>query len=428
MCALNLNMRRLVASWRKSPHLRLLQHGRKKYDRDIMHYSKYVMQFVGEQRMLSRNISHATSNQTSIGSKISAMRKLKLVVPIGIGVSLIAFFQWRHFRKYKHTAQGEVIQGPLNDFIVNCYCCLPLRITSRIWGWIANREVPVSLRPGVYQFYAKIFNANLEEVAGDLSGFPTLVDFFVRPLKEETRPIAKDTNMVSPSDGTVLHFGPVTSCRVEQVKGMTYDLRHFLGDIDLQESKEKIIYTEEDNKKYVKSLLKNPMNQLYQITVYLAPGDYHRFHSPTDWEIEFRRHFQGKLLSVNPKIARFLPDLFSLNERVVYIGKWAEGFMAYAAVGATNVGSIKIYCDKELTTNKIIWPKMKRWEDASLECTHISKGQLFGEFRMGSTIVLLFEAPEDFQFCLNVGQTIKVGQALSECIVKSDEKYLSGSL
>lgn len=113
---------------------------------------------------------------------------------------------------------------------------------------------------------------------------------------------------------------------------------------------------------------------------------------------------------------------------MVYIGKWAEGFMAYAAVGATNVGSIKIYCDKELTTNKIIWPKMKRWEDANLECTHISKGQLFGEFRMGSTIVLLFEAPEDFQFCLNVGQTIKVGQALSECIVKSDEKYLSESL
>lgn len=86
-----------------------------------MHYSKYVMQFVGEQRMLSKNISHATSNQTSIGSKISAMRKLKLVVPIGIGVSLIAFFQWRHFRKYKHTAQGEVIQGPLNDFIVRIY-------------------------------------------------------------------------------------------------------------------------------------------------------------------------------------------------------------------------------------------------------------------------------------------------------------------
>lgn len=79
---------------------------------------------------------------------------------------------------------------------VNCYCCLPLRITSRIWGWIANREVPVSLRPGIYQFYAKIFNADLEEVAGDLSGFPTLVDFFVRPLKEETRPIARNTNMV----------------------------------------------------------------------------------------------------------------------------------------------------------------------------------------------------------------------------------------
>lgn len=309
---------------------------------------------------------------------------------------------------------------------VNCYCCLPLRVTSRLWGWIANREVPINLRTTIYGFYAKTFRANLEEVAGELSEFPTLVDFFVRPLKAEVRPIAKNANMVSPSDGTVLYFGPVTSCRVEQVKGVTYDLRHFLGHIDPAEPGK--LYTEEDNTKYIKSLLKNPDNQLYQLTVYLAPGDYHRFHSPTDWEIEYRKHFQGKLLSVNPKIVCFLPDLFSLNERVVYIGKWAEGFMAYAAVGATNVGSIKIYCDKALVTNKIMWPKMQRWEDANLDYIRMFKGQLFGEFRMGSTIVLLFEASKDFRFCLKAGQKVKVGQALNECAVKSDEKYSSQSL
>ena len=100
---------------------------------------------------------------------------------------------------------------------------------------------------------------------------------------------------VSPADGKVLHFGPVTSCRVQQVKGVTYNLRHFLGDINASSS-DHPKFSKEDDDIYIKSLLKNPMNQLYQLTVYLAPGNYHRFHSPSDWEIELRRHFQGLLI------------------------------------------------------------------------------------------------------------------------------------
>ncbi|XP_031841483.1 phosphatidylserine decarboxylase [Nomia melanderi] len=344
-------------------------------------------------------------------------------IPIAISISLWALMQWKLTRKYFPPTENANVYAPINVFVVKCYYYLPLRIISRIWGWIASLELPVALRPTLYGFYAKTFHANLDEIDADLSEFPSLVDFFVRPLKQDARPIDRKTSIVSPSDGRVLHFGPVTACLVEQVKGVTYNLRHFLGDMSTFTSESPLKFTSEDDDNYVKSLLKNPKNQLYQLIVYLAPGDYHRFHSPTDWEIEFRRHFQGKLLSVNPKVAKYLPNLFSLNERVVYVGKWAGGFMAYTAVGATNVGSIKVYCDKELQTNKIMWPEVKHWKDANLGCAHISKGELFGEFRMGSTVVLLFEAPEDLKFCIQPGQTIKMGQAVTNCTVNTEEKH-----
>lgn len=123
----------------------------------------------------------------------------------------------------------------------------------------------------------------------------------------------------------------------------------------------------------------------------------------------------GKLLSVNPTVLKYMPNLFSLNERVVYVGEWAGGFMAYSAIGATNVGSIRVYCDQELATNKARWSNAAYSKDICFNRTRMAKGELFGEFRLGSTIVLLFEAPRDFQFCLQVGQSIKVGQALSVC-------------
>ena len=41
-------------------------------------------------------------------------------------------------------------------------------------------------------------------------------------------------------------------------------------------------------------------------------------------------------------------------------------------------------------------------------------GAEMGGFKLGSTIVLVFEAPERFQFKVKAGEHVKVGQALGD--------------
>lgn len=44
--------------------------------------------------------------------------------------------------------------------------------------------------------------------------------------------------------------------------------------------------------------------------------------------------------------------------------------------------------------------------------TVLKKGELVGQFNMGSTIVLIFEAPKNFKFNLHPGQQVRVGESL----------------
>lgn len=78
--------------------------------------------------------------------------------------------------------------------------------------------------------------------------------------------------------------------------------------------------------------------------------------------------------------------------------------------GATNVGTVKVYFDETLQTNNRIKSCSK--EERFGDPINLKKGQLIGEFRMGSTLVLIFEAPTEFRFSVLPGDKVKMGQRL----------------
>jgi phosphatidylserine decarboxylase len=441
-----------------------------------------------------------------------------LTIVLGSVASKIAYERGEEFpNEYKIKPQSWHLYA---------YSTLPLKAISRLWGQVNSINLPVWVRSPSYRIYSAIFGVRLDEMEEpDLRTYPNLSEFFYRKLKPGVRPIA-GTDLVSPADGKVLKFGIVEDGEIEQVKGMTYSVDALLGvkqeriaapshspdfhddddettlyskheefakihGIEYSDSEEekkdtfvnKLGYKDEGdgtasgskssyqqeiavakNLTQTRSdIMKASENkQLYFAVIYLAPGDYHRFHSPTNWVTTLRRHFIGELFSVAPFFQKTLQGLFVLNERVALLGYWKYGFFSMIPVGATNVGSIIVNFDKDLKTNERyehevysknlgettpllggstsevstisttpnVAEKKKLKKNTVYEATYtkasrllggypVTKGQEIGGFKLGSTVVLVFEAPDNFKFDLQVGQKVKMGQSLGRFVAQN---------
>ena len=135
------------------------------------------------------------------------------------------------------------------------------------------------------------------------------------------------------------------------------------------------------------------------------------------------------MFSVSPYIANRVPNLFTLNERVALLGRWRYGFFSMIPVGATNVGSIRVNFDKDLRTNNLLREKP---DGSYAEATYANSsallrghalhaGEEMGGFSLGSTVILVFEAPKGKgEFCVAEKSKVKVGQAIFRVKTKLD--------
>lgn len=274
------------------------------------------------------------------------------------------------------------------------YRLFPFNASSCVAGAFSSLNIPSALRYPLYTAYATVFGCNVSECA-PLNEFPTFNSFFSRTLVPGARPIDKEAALVSPADAKIISLGRLNTANNEdglypdQIKGIRYPLRKLLGvrnDIDLSISRKK---------------------PLYYCTMYLSPGDYHRFHNPVDGlKVDSHVHIRGEALSVCPWALKLVPGLFTLNERCVIEGSWRHGKVYMVPVGAANVRSIRL-------NDSIISPNGGK----------LAKGSELGHFEMGSSVVLVFEAPEDFEWKAQAGDRIKVGESLGN--TKSKNSWFS---
>ncbi|XP_028400696.1 phosphatidylserine decarboxylase proenzyme, mitochondrial-like [Dendronephthya gigantea] len=351
-----------------------------------------------------QTVSRSTQVRFSSGNGQNVVKQSSRIkwfwMPAGFGFALISVIQLRHIqqreRRRHAPLEGVATQSGIPPWQVNLFKVLPTRALSRFWGSVHDIELPTVLRGPVVRLWTWAFNCCLEEAEEtDPSKYKNLGEFFTRKLKQGSRDIDKNSELVSPVDGRILHFGKVTDGKLEQIKSVPYSLESFLGQSTLSNADHP-----------------TPDNQLYQCVLYLGPGDCHHFHSPAEWDIETRRHFPGKLYSVSPWVLKGFRDVFCTNERVSLYGNWKHGIFTMTAVGAYNVGSINVHFDDELRTNQKTGEMDKFHERKFNKSKFLGRGDHIGWFAMGSAVVLIFEGPKDFEFTVKIGQNIKLGQSL----------------
>lgn len=266
---------------------------------------------------------------------------------------------------------------------------VPQLTLSRVAGALAASKNPL-IKTTFTRTFAKAYGITLDEYARkNLSDFDSFNDFFTRELDDNARPIDSDTHSIAcPADGAISQLGEIKENQIFQAKGLDYSL-------------EKLLASDSDAKNFYNGQF---------ATVYLAPSNYHRVHTPLAGTLTQTRYVPGQLFSVNTTTAENVPDLFARNERMVCLFDVSHNGethkMAVILVGAMIVAGIET-----VATGKVSHGKQIIEQSHNIE---LDKGDELGRFYLGSTAIVLL--PESLKSAmsdtLQAGSIVKMGEAM----------------
>ncbi len=245
----------------------------------------------------------------------------------------------------------------------------------------------------VIKAFAKKYNIDMSIAQKEqFSDYASFNEFFIRPLKENARPINQNpTALCLPADGRISECGHIDDNLLLQAKGHFFSLEDLLA---------------ED-----KELVETFKNGEFA-TTYLSPRDYHRVHMPCEGTLRKMIYVPGDLFSVNPFLAQHVPNLFARNERVICVFDTEFGTMVQILVGATITASIGT------TWAGVINPprhnEVKTWTYEGESAVKLLKGQEMGWFQLGSTVINLFQANQvHLADHLSVNEPVRMGEILA---------------
>ena len=272
---------------------------------------------------------------------------------------------------------------------------LPKDAASRAFGIVTRLRIPF-VSKALRNVFANYYKLNMEESEYPLSHYRNIGELFIRRLKPGARPIA-DSEIVSPVDGVLSQTGVFDeNQKLIQAKGKYYTLKDLLRNEEMAKRFEGGAFA----------------------TIYLAPFNYHRIHSPVKGELVDAAYCPGTLWPVNVGSVERVEGLFCINERLTSRIRLEDGSeILVVKVGATNVGRIGVVYSDELLVNAGRLPRdCKRFDWVPSTKVTFEKGGELGRFEMGSTVILVVDKkiherhPE--LFTSRLGQAVKVGEAL----------------
>ena len=244
-----------------------------------------------------------------------------------------------------------------------------MHITNLIslnFGKFAKKEFPTFIQKFINSSYVKLMGLNMSEFKNERY-YKSLNDLFTRELIIKREIDSTEDVIISPTDSLITQCGQIKNDISLQIKGMEYSVEELLT-------------------YYCTSNFEKVKNGSF-MNFYLSPKDYHRYHAPCDFKLLKLIHVPGKLYPVNLKYLNKEFELFVQNERVILECESNGKIFFMVFVGALNVGQMVFEFEDRVETN-IDAKEMKVYTYENIE---ITKGECLGYFRMGSTVVMLWE-------------------------------------